>query len=83
MQRAAQGQVNTTVTDRYYGAASSTPAVVFPGLMHNVQNNLGKLRRTNPGKHAALSVKVAEIAKDVEDFPEILTMRSQGLFALG
>lgn len=83
VQRSAQGQVNATVTDRYYGAASSTPATVFPGLMHNVQNNLSKLRRTNHGKHTALSAKIAEITKDVGDFPETLTMRSQGLFALG
>jgi CRISPR-associated protein Csd1 len=83
VQRAAQGQVNTTVTDRYYGAASSTPATVFPGLMHNAQNNLGKLRRTNRGKHAALSAKIAEITEGVDDFPDTFTTRSQGLFALG
>jgi CRISPR-associated protein Csd1 len=83
VQRAAQGQVNATVTDRYYGAASSTPAIVFPGLMHNMQNNLGKLRRTNRGKHAALGAKIAEITDKVRDFPKTLTMRSQGLFALG
>lgn len=83
VQRAALGQVNATVTDRYYGAASTTPETVFPGLMNNVQNNLGKLRRTNRGKHAALHAKIAEITKEVGDFPKILTMRSQGLFALG
>jgi CRISPR-associated protein Csd1 len=83
VQRAAQGQLNATVTDRYYGAASSTPATVFPGLMHNAQNNLGKLRRANPGKHAALHAKIAEISTGIGDFPGTLTMRSQGLFALG
>jgi CRISPR-associated protein Csd1 len=83
VQRAALGQVNATVTDRYFGAASSTPGTVFPALVRNAQNHLGKLRRTNRGKHAALEAKILEIKAGIGDFPKTLTMRSQGLFALG
>jgi CRISPR-associated protein Csd1 len=83
IQRAALGQVNATVTDRYYGSASSTPASVFPALMRGVRVHLGNLRRRSPGAHAALDARITEIAAALPDFPRTLTMRSQGLFALG
>ncbi len=48
-QRSALGEVNATIRDRYIGAASTTPARVFPHLLHNTQNHLSKLRKFNPG----------------------------------
>jgi CRISPR-associated protein Csd1 len=83
VQRAALGQVNASVTDRYYGSASSTPASVFPALMRGVRIHLGNLRRRSPGTHAALDNRIADIVAKLPDFPRTLTMRSQGLFALG
>ncbi len=83
VQRAALGQVNASVTDRYYGSASSTPASAFPSLMRGVRANLGNLRRKAPGTHAALDARIMEIASNLPDFPKVLTMRSQGLFAPG
>lgn len=83
VQRAALGQVNASVTDRYYGSASSTPAGVFPALMRGVRVHLGNLRRRSPGVHAALDNRIADIVAKLPDFPRTLTMRSQGLFALG
>lgn len=83
IQRAALGQVNASVTDRYYGSASSTPASVFPALMRGARVHLGNLRRRSPGTHAALDARITEIAAVLPDFPRTLTMRSQGLFALG
>lgn len=83
VQRAALGRVNASVTDRYYGSASSTPASVFPALMRGVRVHLGNLRRRSPGTHAALDNRIADIVAKLPDFPRTLTMRSQGLFALG
>ena len=83
VQRAALGQVNASVTDRYYGSASSTPASVFPALMRGVRVHLGNLRRRSPGTYAALDGRIADIVAKLPDFPRTLTMRSQGLFALG
>lgn len=40
VQREALGKVNTTLVDRYYGAASSTPAKVFGSLIRGAQANL-------------------------------------------
>src|SRR5690625_871345 len=42
------GRVNATIRDRYYGAASATPASVFPILLRNAQNHLAKLRKEKP-----------------------------------
>ena len=83
VQRAALGQVNASVTDRYYGSASSKPASVFPALMRGVRVHLGNLRRRSPVVHAALDNRIADIVAKLPDFPRTLTMRSQGLFALG
>ena len=42
-QRAALGfNVNATIRDKYFGAASATPASVFPLIMRNGQNHLGQ-----------------------------------------
>ena len=33
LQAVAQGDINATIRDRYFGSASSTPALVFPRLL--------------------------------------------------
>jgi len=49
VQQDALGGVNATLVDRYYGSASSTPAVVFPGLLRRSQHHFAKLRKESPG----------------------------------
>lgn len=51
-QRAALGDVNATIVDRYFGTASSAPASVFGRLLRGAQPHLGKLRRDRPGRTA-------------------------------
>ena len=48
-QRMALGKVNATIRDRYFGAASATPAGVFPLLLRGMQNHLSKLRKDGKG----------------------------------
>ena len=49
-QRGALGQnVNATIRDRYMGAASATPASIFPLLIKNAQSHLGKMRKAHRG----------------------------------
>ncbi|MCX7901789.1 MAG: type I-C CRISPR-associated protein Cas8c/Csd1, partial [Burkholderiaceae bacterium] len=43
IQSRAQQDINATIRDRYYGAASSTPSVVFPTLMRLKNAHLKKL----------------------------------------
>jgi CRISPR-associated protein Csd1 len=72
-----------TLIDRYYGAASTTPATVFGALMRNAQNHLSKLRRLRPGLYIYFDRAIADVASHIEEFPTTLTLREQGLFALG
>lgn len=85
IQREALGKnVNATVVDRYYGTASSAPASVFGRLMRGTQANLGKLRREREGTYRALDGRLQDILDHLRpSFPSTLTLREQGLFALG
>lgn len=78
------GQVNATIRDRYYGAASATPAAVFPVLLRNTQNHLGKLRKEKPGWAVNLEKDIREIVDGLpESFPRSLPIEDQGRFAIG
>jgi CRISPR-associated protein Csd1 len=82
-QRAAIGKINASLTDRYYGAASSNPATAFPPLMRGARAHLSKLRKNQAGTCNALEERIEEITSHLSDFPKTLTMQHQGLFALG
>lgn len=85
VQRSALGgQVNATIRDRYYGAASATPASIFPVLLRNTQNHLGKLRKERPGQAVTLEKEIREIVAGLpEQFPRSLRIEDQGRFAIG
>lgn len=81
-QRMALGQVNATIRDRYFGAASATPGSIFPLLMRGVQAHLGKLRKS--GKGIWLEREIEEIhAKLPPELPRSLKLEAQGRFVLG
>lgn len=78
------GRVNATIRDRYYGAASATPASVFPILLRNAQNHLAKLRKEKPGFAVNLEKDITEIIGGLPDaFPRSLSIEAQGQFAIG
>ncbi|GKT26020.1 type I-C CRISPR-associated protein Cas8c/Csd1 [Acidovorax sp. SUPP3334] len=85
VQRSALGgQVNATIRDRYYGAASATPASVFPVLLRNTQNHMGRLRKDKPGLAVNLEKDIREIVDGLsEQFPRSLRIEDQGRFAIG
>ena len=84
LQRAAIPGVKATIVDRYYGAASSTPASVFGTLMRNHSSHVGKIRRERPGVGVAIQDRIGEITEKIgAAFPTTLTMRQQAIFALG
>lgn len=85
VQRSALGgQVNATIRDRFYGAASATPASIFPVLLRNTQNHLGKLRKERMGQAVNLEKDIREIVGGLPDqFPRSLKIEDQGRFAIG
>ena len=85
VQRAALGtKVNATIRDRYYGAASATPAIVFPVLLRTAQNHLGKLRKDKGGLATYLEKDIGQIVDTLPpSFPRSLDIEAQGRFAIG
>jgi CRISPR-associated protein Csd1 len=80
LQRRAQGgNLNRTLVDRYFGAASTRPGTVFPQLVRLSQNHLSKLGQ-NGSYYQAL---ITGIVDDIGGFPSMLTLEEQGRFALG
>lgn len=85
VQRAALGkQINATIRDRYYGAASATPASVFPVLLRNAQHHLSRLRKDKPGFAVNLEKEIGAIIDPLgPTFPKSLRIEAQGRFAIG
>ncbi len=83
IQEDASPGLNATIRDRYYGAASSTPAVVFPTLLRLSKHHLGKL---SPGLAITRERLIGEVMDgfDAATFPpRILPLPDQARFALG
>lgn len=87
-QKAALGNVNATIRDRYFGAASATPAGVFPLIVRGGQNHLAKVRKEKPGWAVLLERELEEINGRFEPkpggvWPRSLGLSAQGEFAIG
>ncbi|HAJ26372.1 MAG TPA: type I-C CRISPR-associated protein Cas8c/Csd1 [Syntrophus sp. (in: bacteria)] len=81
LQRAAMGDVGAGVVQRYFAAASSTPALVLGRLTRNSQAHLNKL---TGGRAYRYEEKIAAIWGRIKDsLPKTLTLEEQSLFALG
>jgi CRISPR-associated protein Csd1 len=82
-QRAALGKINATIRDRYYGAASATPAGVFPLLLRTGAHHIAGLRKENKG--GWVDREIEEILNGLAGtvFPKSLSIEDQGRFAIG
>ena len=86
VQRAALGTVNATIRDRYFGAASATPATVFPLLARKCAHHLATLRRAERSRGLAhwFEREMDNIFEGLESvLPRSLRLEEQGRFALG
>jgi CRISPR-associated protein Csd1 len=72
---------STTIRERFYGAASATPVVVFGQLLRKAPHHLAKL------DHAPfferLIQEILSALQPPNPFPLALNLEEQGLFALG
>jgi CRISPR-associated protein Csd1 len=74
--------LNATIRDRFYAAASGTPASVFSNLMRLKNHHLSKLE--NAGCRVNLERLLGEIIDGIDkEFPSHLTLHDQGCFAIG
>jgi CRISPR-associated protein Csd1 len=73
----ALGKVNTTIKDRFFSAASATPASVFPRLLRLSQHHIGKAEYGHISDR-----RISEIMEYVESFPAHMNLQDQGLFAI-
>ena len=79
-QKEALGDVGSTVRDRFYSSASSTPRSVFPRLLRTYQHHLSKL---SPGAKVNREKLMQQILDPLKVFPAHLNLAEQGLFTLG
>jgi CRISPR-associated protein Csd1 len=84
IQEEANPGLNATIRDRFYGAASGTPATVFGNLMRLKNHHLAKLE--NMGRQIYFEKLLCEILDGIDakqGFPAHLNLDDQGRFAIG
>jgi len=73
----ALGKVNSTIKDRFFSAASATPASVFPRLIRLSQHHIEK------AEYGYISDRrISEIMEHIDEFPNHMDLKAQGLFAI-
>ena len=80
IQEESSPNLNATIRDRFYGAASSTPVTVFANLMKLKNHHLAKLEE---GRKRYFEKLIGQIMSDINDFPAHLSLADQGRFAIG
>ncbi|WP_367025206.1 type I-C CRISPR-associated protein Cas8c/Csd1 [Methylococcus sp. ANG] len=89
IQEEANPGINATIRDRYYGAASSAPATVFPLLLKLATHHIGKLdEKGRKMLYRAFSDNtpdnyIGQVLNQVDEIPRQLRLPEQGRFALG
>lgn len=85
LQRAALGDPNATIADRYIKTAGTSPASAFPSLMQKADAHLAVLRKSKGGLYNHISNEITEIMQQLKthEFPYTLTMQEQGQFIIG
>lgn len=87
-QKLAIGDANATIRDRYMGAAAVTPARVFPQLLRNLQNHIGKIRKDPAAKGRAIwldkeTQEILDILPGFSGFSATLSPDEQAAFYVG
>lgn len=86
-QLAALGDVNASIRDKFYGAASAQPRKVFHMLDSGSANHLSKLGKQSPGYKVVLERTIGAIMESMQPgsdpFPASLSAEEQALFGLG
>jgi CRISPR-associated protein Csd1 len=86
-QRALGNKINASIRDKFFTAASTMPARVFPVLFNRLQKHVSKIRKDRTGGVRAADRIDGEIAQVLEAvgpaMPRTLGIEDQGRFAIG
>lgn len=81
IQGIANPDINSTIRDRYFNSACSTPAMVFPTLINLAQKHLNKM---TTAQEVYYNKQLADlIGRMDENYPAHLTLPEQGAFQIG
>lgn len=84
VQSAANPGINTTIRDKYFSSAASTPKTIFAILGDLAQKHLKKLRRSNTGLAVYYEKQIGEIADLLStELPAHMPLPQQCSFQLG
>ncbi len=81
IQAEAQGDINSSITDRYYASACASPVTVFSTLLRLKNHHISKIE--NKGRATNFEKLIGEIISHINKFPSHLNIQEQGLFAIG
>lgn len=85
IQQKANPETKSTIKDRFFNAASSSPLITFPNLLRLSQHHQKKI--TSEGMRINFQKDLGEVMDklqvDNEPFPPRLSIKEQGLFILG
>lgn len=78
---------NSTIRDRFYGAASATPITVFPQLLRFYPHHISKAAKSG---RKGITVRLEKLVDDIASklpatnpFPSSMAVSEQGRFAVG
>ncbi len=75
--------LNATITDRFYGAASTNPVTVFAQLMKLNRHHLNDYPADKIGIKRKMDDEIGSIINSIESFPAHLNLNEQSQFAIG
>lgn len=81
IQEEANPGINATIRERFFGAASTSPASVFPQLLKLKNHHIAKLE--NPGRCVNFEKLIGEIMFELTGFPVHLALGDQANFSVG
>ena len=81
IQAEAQGDINASITDRYYASACASPATVFSTLLRLKNHHISKLE--SKGRATNFEKLIGEIISHINKFPSHMNIHEQGMFAIG
>ena len=69
--------LNATITDRFYGAASTNPVTVFSQLMKLNRHHLNDYPTDKVGIKRKMDDEIGEIINAIDSFPDHLNLNEQ------